>query len=874
MVEGGKVNFTRRVLAVFAAAVACSALATVAAVAASPPGGTDLSFGSCGVRIVAPVYPYQFQDGNDGVKGLAVLPDGRILLAGNHSLTRLLPDGLVDHSFGLHGVAHNSVAGWSEIYQTTLALQPDGRILVGASLGTGGEPVLSRYLADGRVDPSFGDAGHVTAVPGSSLALQPDGRILAWRDWTIVRLTATGALDPTFGTGGRITLEGVHVFSIRLQPDGKLVLSGATDTVPEERRIFRLAADGTPDPTFGTAGTVVTELPAGIRVDAQGRIVWVTDQADGDGWRVVLHRLLPSGQPDPSVALFASTDYLPGWPKRWEIRTWALDPDSRVVAAVTNADGLGLVRLDLDGHLDRTFGAAAGSMTANQVGDARVGSLVRTPTGDWLAAGLLYNYQNVPVVLRYRGSASSSATPTLATCSKAVDTSFHMVRFGDVPVGLTSPPAAVVVRSTGTATARITRVSLPDDDAGQFAITADGCTGAALAPGATCSVSVTHTPTSVRNHDSALIVTGDAGYGSQIAASLWGTGRGALATQAWGWNLTGELGTGSPIAVQDRSPVVIPDTVAVAAGYFHSLALRPDGTVWAWGWNYFGQLGDGSKVDHSKPAPVPGLTGVVAIAAGAYHSLAITADGTLWAWGLNHVGQLGDGTTIDRSRPVRVGIAPVRSVSGGAYHSLAVLADGTVSSWGWNVFGQLGDGTTVSRSVPQPVPGLGLARSVAAGGFHSLAVLGDESVKSWGLNHVGQLGDGTTTDRQRPVNVPLPPGSYLVAAGAYHSVVGGPGSTTLAWGWNAFGQVGDGTTTNRLSPVVVAAPDYWTTGGTRAISAGVGHTLLLGGDGRMWGWGWNGVIQLGRQQSDPHRPEVTAEGLSSIAAGGYHSLGG
>jgi alpha-tubulin suppressor-like RCC1 family protein len=51
---------------------------------------------------------------------------------------------------------------------------------------------------------------------------------------------------------------------------------------------------------------------------------------------------------------------------------------------------------------------------------------------------------------------------------------------------------------------------------------------------------------------------------------------------------------------------------------------------------------------------VPGLSGVTALAAGAYHTLALKQDGTGWAWGRNDLGQLGDGTTTHRLSPVQV----------------------------------------------------------------------------------------------------------------------------------------------------------------------------------------------------------------------------
>ena len=96
---------------------------------------------------------------------------------------------------------------------------------------------------------------------------------------------------------------------------------------------------------------------------------------------------------------------------------------------------------------------------------------------------------------------------------------------------------------------------------------------------------------------------------------------------AAGYNLDGELGNGTsgssvyvPVAVSGLS-----DVKAVAAGYYHALALRSDGTVWAWGKNDAGQLGTGSAGGfRSSAAMVGGLSGQTAIAAGGSTSLALS----------------------------------------------------------------------------------------------------------------------------------------------------------------------------------------------------------------------------------------------------------
>jgi alpha-tubulin suppressor-like RCC1 family protein len=41
--------------------------------------------------------------------------------------------------------------------------------------------------------------------------------------------------------------------------------------------------------------------------------------------------------------------------------------------------------------------------------------------------------------------------------------------------------------------------------------------------------------------------------------------------------------------------------------------------------------------------------------AGYFHTVGLQSDGSLWTWGLNEYGQLGDGTTEERHSPLQIG---------------------------------------------------------------------------------------------------------------------------------------------------------------------------------------------------------------------------
>ncbi|MBI5561616.1 MAG: hypothetical protein HY894_01995, partial [Deltaproteobacteria bacterium] len=97
-------------------------------------------------------------------------------------------------------------------------------------------------------------------------------------------------------------------------------------------------------------------------------------------------------------------------------------------------------------------------------------------------------------------------------------------------------------------------------------------------------------------------------------------------------------------------------TPMASAGNSYTVALRSDGTLWAWGANNSGQIGDGTNINRTAtPVQIGTGTDWSQAAAGSYHTVALKSDGTLWAWGYNGDGALGDGTGINRYAPVQVG---------------------------------------------------------------------------------------------------------------------------------------------------------------------------------------------------------------------------
>ncbi|HMD46527.1 MAG TPA: hypothetical protein VKG43_10225 [Acidimicrobiales bacterium] len=198
----------------------------------------------------------------------------------------------------------------------------------------------------------------------------------------------------------------------------------------------------------------------------------------------------------------------------------------------------------------------------------------------------------------------------------------------------------------------------------------------------------------------------------------------------------------NPVVVPGLSNVT-----AIAAGEQHGLALLSNHTVDAWGLNSDGQLGNNSSIGPNlcpnptntdgcswSPIPVPGLTNVTAIAAGSFHSLALRTNHKVKAWGLNDQGQIGHGTFLGQicgpshcyKHPVAVNsLTHVSAISAGGYHNLAIyLAGGTMdaAAWGYDDHGQLGNASNANTDLPVPVSGLSTVGVllISAGGYHSL----------------------------------------------------------------------------------------------------------------------------------------------------------
>ena len=182
-------------------------------------------------------------------------------------------------------------------------------------------------------------------------------------------------------------------------------------------------------------------------------------------------------------------------------------------------------------------------------------------------------------------------------------------------------------------------------------------------------------------------------------------------------------GTGDPRDTSANSSVPIQaigisDATDIVTGAGHTCAMHETGEVSCWGINDFSELDnilasdDYENIGFSAvPVKILDISDAEAIAAGAWHTCAIRQDSTISCWGGNYSGQLGSEPTEESDHsavPVKVpDISDATAIAAGGAHTCAIHQDGTMSCWGDNTNGELGDGTTEGSSAPVKVVGFG-----------------------------------------------------------------------------------------------------------------------------------------------------------------------
>jgi uncharacterized delta-60 repeat protein len=383
-------------------------------------GTLDRSFGGSGMVTNSNV---------DAANDVVVQPDGKILAAGEASsgygfaMLRYNSDGSPDTSFGGNkskGTVITNINNSSDDGGGRLALQTDGKIVVAgwdrSTSGTAYDLALVRYNADGSLDSSFGSGGKVIqhfapsifagtsyldmAIDPGMNALDPNtGKIvvvtvLAPTTGTqgsteVVRFNTSGSLDGNFGSStGYVSIgPSTNPVTVAVQADDRIVVARRGGGVT------RLNPGGTPDGTFGSAGT--SPLPIGpwsVMIQPDGNIL-VAGSGSGDSLAVARYNAT-DGSLDSSfgangVAVATGT---------YAARDAALEPDGRIVVAgavgANSPGGFALARFLATGPQIGSFTASPDSVAAGSSVTLTAANVVALNPGSTVTQVAFYQDSN------------------------------------------------------------------------------------------------------------------------------------------------------------------------------------------------------------------------------------------------------------------------------------------------------------------------------------------------------------------------------------------------------------------------------------------------------------------------------------------------
>jgi uncharacterized delta-60 repeat protein len=314
-----------------------------------PNGALDHTFGGDG-RVTTDLGNWQ-----QWPTAVAVQDTGKIVIVGyveaahftGMALLRYLPSGTLDPTFGDRGKVVTDW-GFDALAAQAVAVQSNGMIVVGgyARDKDGEQTFVARFRPDGTLDRTFGDTGVVIQqVPSNrvgGIAIRPNDAIVvgasSYDRAVVTRYRADGTVDPTFGKDGVVTTRvgndpaGLDFYAegIAVQRDGTIVVGGtmALDDIHSGSwwcEMVRYRPNGTLDHVVrgynGHAGDLAVQPDGKIVVVGDNNAQWSggiqggsepsqpgPPNAFGTATKrdtpvaFVVARYMPSGKPDPSFA--------------------------------------------------------------------------------------------------------------------------------------------------------------------------------------------------------------------------------------------------------------------------------------------------------------------------------------------------------------------------------------------------------------------------------------------------------------------------------------------------------------------------------------------------------------------------------------------
>ena len=303
---------------------------------------------------IGPIFDATFRPPN-GIPITCLTPqnDGRVIVAGDHYLARLNADGSPDWT-----VNSDSLPAVSAV-----ALQPDGKVLVGGSAN--GAAYLVRFTDTGQSDATFTAAQPSLGAVITQVLVAPDGKILvANATPRLLRLNSDGGVDPTFVSADISSLAADAnstpvIKLVALAPDGRILFAASSTGVASPRLsgnvlLGALGSDGLLDSRFQTRWTGASE-PRLLAPLPDGKVLLASDSYFayfGGIWSVL--RFNADGSSDDTFSAATGS-----WGRYGGTMRAAVDPQGRiVVTAGTVAPYVFQVRRFLaDGTIDSSLTA-------------------------------------------------------------------------------------------------------------------------------------------------------------------------------------------------------------------------------------------------------------------------------------------------------------------------------------------------------------------------------------------------------------------------------------------------------------------------------------------------------------------------------------